>query len=326
MGVSFGKTYFKGNNHNILWKLGDNIGNPFEDNIYKYIKLLCKGIQNIKIDQTGVVNDGGKDIVLKFTGDSLSLFGITFKNRGSDETTIYIECKSTNQNKLRREKFYPTIDNVIHADSKIDYFVLLTNSVILAKDHFHVKKDLEKIEAEFVLVDQYIIAKQLTLIPYSFFTNFECYNGYDHFYLEYQVYRIDSYEDSLEIYFVFRNYSAEPKKYMLSLLTNLNWITDNNEYSITVKPYDSVAHRIKLRCENKSDYMDINFSVIDDNIKYTIVINDPGLSVKYTPSFIGEQHKQAVNAIYSNFQNKKLENLFCLWGDAGVGKTSVLYQ
>lgn len=323
MGVSFGKTYFKGNNHNILWKLGDNIGNPFEDNIYKYIKLLCKGIQNLKIDQTGVVNDGGKDIVLKFTGDSLSLFGIIFKNRGSDETTIYIECKSTNQNKLRREKFYPTIDNVIHADSKIDYFVLLTNSVILAKDHFHVKKDLEKIEAEFVLVDQYIIAKQLTLIPYSFFTNFECYNGYDHFYLEYQVYRSDSYEDSLEIYFVFRNYSAEPKKYMLSLLTNLNWITDNNEYSITVKPYDSVAHKIKLKCENKSDYLDINFSVIDGNIKYTIVINDPGMSVKYTPSFIGEQHKQAVNTIYSNFQNKKLENLFCLWGDAGVGKTRI---
>ena len=153
MGVSFGKTYSIGNNHNRLWTLGNDRGKTFEDNIHKYIKLLCIGNQNIQIDQTPAVYDGGKDVIIKFKGDSLSLFGITFKSHGNEETTIYIECKSTDQNKLRREKFYPTIDNVIHADSKIDYFVLLTNSVILAKDHYHVKKDLEKIRAEFVLID-----------------------------------------------------------------------------------------------------------------------------------------------------------------------------
>ena len=323
MSVSFGKTYSIGNNHNILWTIGNDRGKSFEENVYKYIKLLCIGNPNVQIDQTPVVNDGGKDIVLKFKGDSLSLFGITFKNHGNEETTIYIECKSTDQNKLRREKFYPTIDNVIHADSKIDYFVLLTNSVILAKDHYHVKKDLEKIGAKFVLIDQYIIARQLTFIPYSFFTNFECYSGQDHFYLEYQVYQIDSYEDSLEIYFVFRNYSTESKTYTLSLLTNLNWITDNNEYLVTVEPYDSAVLQLKLKRENKSDYQNINFSVIDNGITYSIVITDTRLSVKYIPSFIGEQHKQVIDIIYSNLQNKKFKNLFCLWGDAGVGKTRI---
>ncbi len=323
MGVSFGKTYSIGNNHNRLWTLGNDRGKTFEDNIHKYIKLLCIGNQNIQIDQTPAVNDGGKDVIIKFKGDSLSLFGITFKSHGNEETTIYIECKSTDQNKLRREKFYPTIDNVIHADSKVDYFVLLTNSVILAKDHYHVKKDLEKIRAEFVLIDQYIIARQLKLFKCSLFTEPKCYSGQDHFYLEYQVYQIDSYEDSLELYFVFRNYSTELKKYTLSLLTNLNWITDNNEYLVTVDPYDSAALRIKLKCENKSDYQDINFSVSDRNITYPIVIHNTGLSVKYIPSFIGEQHKLAIDIIYSSLQNKKPENLFCLWGDAGVGKTRI---
>lgn len=323
MGVTFGKTYSIGNKHNSLWTIGDDRGKPFEDNIYKYIKFLLINDKNIQIDQTPVVNDGGKDVILKFTGDSLSLFGVTFKGHDNEETIVYIECKSTDQNKLRREKFYPTVDNVIHAERKIDYFVLITNSAILAKDHYHVKKDLEKIGAEFVLVDQYIIARQLTLIPYAFFKNFECYNGQDYFYLEYQVYQADSCENSLEIYFVFRNYSKESKEYTLSLLTNLNWITSNNEYLITVKPYDSVTHRIILKYENKTDYRNINFSVIDGNKKHPIVIIDPGLSVKYIPSFIGEQHKQAVDIIYSSLQNEKLENLFCLWGEAGVGKTRI---
>ena len=65
MSVSFGKTYSIGNNHNILWTIGNDRGKSFEDNVYKYIKLLCIGNPNVQIDQTPVVNDGGKDIVFK---------------------------------------------------------------------------------------------------------------------------------------------------------------------------------------------------------------------------------------------------------------------
>ena len=72
MGVSFGKTYSIGNNHNRLWTLGNDRGKTFEDNIHKYIKLLCIGNQNIQIDQTPAVNDGGKDVIIKFKGDTLS--------------------------------------------------------------------------------------------------------------------------------------------------------------------------------------------------------------------------------------------------------------
>ena len=326
MGVSFGKTYSIGNNHNSLWRIGANRGKPFEDNIYKYLKILCRGKRNVQINQTPSVNDGGKDVIIRFSGNSLTLFGITFNSHGKEETTIYIECKSTDQSKLRREKFYPSVDNVIHADSKIDFFVLLTNSVILAKDHYHVKKDLERIGADFVLIDQYILARQLTLTPYDKINAFPYFNGNDHFYLEYQVYHSDSVEESLEIYFVFRNYSSDKKEYTLSLLTNLNWITENNEYQITIDPYDSFAHRILLRCENKSDYQDIDFVVSEGNENYHIVITKPCLSAKYIPIFIGEQHNRVVNEIFSSLDKDKLDNLFCLWGDAGVGKTRIIAE
>lgn len=323
MGVSFGRTYSIGNNHNSSWKLGNERGQTFEDNIYKYIKFLCANKHNIQIDQTPIVNDGGKDIIIKFQDNLLSLFGIEFENRGNKETTIYIECKSTDQKKLRREKFYPTIDNVIHANIKIDYFVLLTNSSILSKDHYYIKKELERINAEFVLIDQYIIARQLKLNKCLLFSEPDYYKGQDYFYLEYQVYKNDSAENSLDIYFVFRNYSSETKKYTLSLLTNVNWITDNNECLINVEPYGSNTCKVKLRCENNSDFSDINFSVIDGNISYQIVITGTGLYGKYIPSFIGEQHKLALNTIYLNLQTPKPKNLFCLWGDAGVGKTRI---
>ena len=87
--------------------MGENLGKPFEDIVNKYILTLCKGNENVKIKQTPSVNDGGKDIILSFIGDSLNLFGITFKNqvKGKEKTTVYIECKSTDSEKLRREKF-----------------------------------------------------------------------------------------------------------------------------------------------------------------------------------------------------------------------------
>lgn len=323
MGTKFGKTYSIGNKHNMSWLIGDNLGNPFENNIHKYILMLCKGNKKVKIEQTPLVNDGGKDVVLSFIGDSLTIFGITFKGQENEKTTIYIECKSTNSEKLRREKFVPSIDNVIHSSSKIDYFVLLTNSIILAKDHYYAKQTLEDKGIKFVLIDQYILARQLMLTPFPLFTNFNFYNGKDHFYLEYQVYKADAYEDLLDIYFVFRNYSSTQKDYTLSLLTNMNWITDSYQVKISVEPYDSFACKITLKYENESDYNDINFSVFDGDINHPLVIASPSLPIKYIPPFIGGQHKKAVDSIALSLQSETPDKLFCLWGDAGVGKTRI---
>ena len=311
--------------------MGENLGKPFEDIVNKYILTLCKGNENVKIKQTPSVNDGGKDIILSFIGDSLNLFGITFKNqvKGKEKTTVYIECKSTDSEKLRREKFVPSIENAIHSHCEIDYYVLLTNSVILAKDHYYAKQTLENKNIKFILMDEYILARQLTLIPSPLFSKFDFtekdhfYNGKDHFYLEYQVYKTNAHENSLDIFLVFRNYSSVKKEYTLSLLTNMNWITDSCECVISVEPYDSFAYKVTLQCQNESDYNDINFSILDGQKNKTFVISNPDLSVKYTPQFIGKQHKKAVDTIASRLQSEILENLFCLWGDAGVGKTRI---
>lgn len=323
MGTGLGKTYSIGNKHNMSWLMEDDLGNTFENNIHEYILFLCKSIKNVKIEHTPSVNDGGKDIILNFIGDSLTIFGITFKSHGSEKTTIYIECKSTNSEKLRREKYVPSIDNVIHSSRKIDYFVLLTNSIILAKDHYYAKQTLENKGIKFVLIDQYILAMQLKADPFPLLKNFNFYNGKDYFYLEYQVYSGDAYESSLEIYFVFRNYSSTKREYTLSLLTNMNWVTDSHQSKIPVEPYDSFACKITLKCQNQSDFHDINFSVFDGEIKRPIVIADPGLAIKYIPPFIGEQHKKAVDSIALSLQSETPDKLFCLWGDAGVGKTRI---
>lgn len=329
MKTNFGKTYSVGNNHNMLWLMGENLGKPFEDIINKYILTLCKGNENVNIKQTPYVNDGGKDIILSFIGDSLTIFGVTYKNQGKEKTTVYIECKSTDSEKLRWEKFVPSIENVINSHSEIDYYVLLTNSAILAKDHYYAKQTLENKNIKFILIDEYILARQLTLIPSPLFTKFDFtekdhfYNGKDYFYLEYQVYKTGTHKNSLEIYFAFRNYSSTPKKYALSLLTNMNWITDSYEYVISVEPYDSFAYKVTLQSQNESDYHDIIFSVLDGKKNKQFVISNSDLSVKYTPQFIGKQHKKAVDTIVSNLQSETPDKLFCLWGNAGVGKTRI---
>lgn len=326
MSIMFENTYSSGNDHNIYWKIGNQKGNSFEKIIYEYIKMLYKGNEKVhQIEKTPVVNDGGKDIVLTFEGESLTLFGINFKGKSTGETIIYIECKSTDKEKLRREKFYPSTDNVIHEGKKIDFFVLLTNSKILAIDHFYISEDLKRIGAKFILIDQYIIARQWKNDNYNGITNFPCYDGDDFFYHEYQVY-LGSNANSLVFYFVFRNYSAEPRKYTHSLLTNLNWFTDSHKQNFIIPPYDSYTYKIELKYDNKTDYQGIEFSVFDGVDNHHMVIEESGLSKKYIPKFIGNQHNKVVDTIHLNLTSVKPDNLFCLWGSAGVGKSRIISE
>lgn len=111
-----GKVQSAGTEHNVYWNLGHLLGNEFEDIIYEILlkEYKVRLYNEITIEQTPRKNDGGKDIIIEFSCQTLNLFDINFSRGECDKATIYIECKSTNsRNALRREKFMPSIEKVV---------------------------------------------------------------------------------------------------------------------------------------------------------------------------------------------------------------------
>ena len=92
-----GNTQSAGEEHNLQWKIGDDLGNKFEDKIYYFLLSELKEYLNTSVGlrQTDRINDCGKDIVIESLRDSLSIFNISFPKRNREKSTIYIECKST---------------------------------------------------------------------------------------------------------------------------------------------------------------------------------------------------------------------------------------
>lgn len=324
-----GKTHSEGTEHNVYWTLGDKVGNPFEDSIYNVLLTELKPFlyKGMKIKQTPRKCDGGKDIIIEFSCQTINLFGISFSKVEKETATIYIECKSTNSCKpLRREKFMTSIDKGSKKD--IDFYVLLTNSKIIPIDYY----DAEELLAsrgnngiKFVLIDQYLVAQYLKdkdhdlgIIP--------SYEGEDTFYLQYQVYTDELDDNKYDIYFNFRNYDTSARNYTIDLLTDANWDTEEKSFSFSIDSNCACSKKISLICEYENEYKDLIFKINSEQTETFINIKGINLTANYTPPFTGKSYQKILSSIYDNILKLNGNRLFCLWGEAGIGKTRIIYE
>ena len=326
-----GKTHSEGTEHNVYWNLGNKAGNPFEDSIYNVLIAEFKSFlyKNMKIKQTPRKGDGGKDIIIEFSCQTINLFGVSFSKAEKETATIYIECKSTNSCKpLRREKFMTSIDKGSKND--IDFYVLLTNSKIIPIDYYDVEKLLVSRgnnRIKFVLIDQYLIAQYLKdkdhdlgIIP--------AYEGEveDAFYLQYQVYNDELDDNKYDIYFNFRNYDKYTRNYTINLLTDENWDTSEKSFSFSIDPNCACSKKISLVCEYENEYKDLIFKVNSEQTETFINIQGINLKASYVPPFTGKSHQKILSSIYDNIIDPNANRLFCLWGESGIGKTRTIYE
>lgn len=322
-----GITQSAGTEHNLYWDLGNMLGNKFEDTIFEILLIEYKAQlrKDVKINQTSRVNDGGKDIIIEFSCRSLNLFGISFSKGDQSNSVVYIECKSTNsQQALRREKFMPSIER--GSKHKIDYYVLLTNSKILPVDYFDAESLLNNKGIQFVLVDQYLLARFLKNKNYNFFSKIPLYEGKDEFYVQYQVYSNNLDDNTYDIYFNFRNYSQYVRLYTISLLTDVNWSTEENSFSFTVDTNCAYSKKISLICDNENGYKTLIFKVEAGEFESFVDIKGINIEESYTPPFIGRYHNKILSRMLENITHPNSEHLFCLWGEAGIGKTRIVNE
>lgn len=322
-----GITHSAGTEHNLYWNLGNILGNQFEDIIYNIVLEECKAslYKSVKVEQTSRSNDGGKDIIIEFSCKILNLFDIAFYKEEKSKAIIYIECKSTNSHQsLRREKFMPSIEK--GSRNEIDYYVLLTNSKILPLDYYDAEKLLECRGTKFVLIDQFLLARFIKNKYYNYFNNVPLYKGQDDFYVQYQVYLNESDEQKYDIYFNFRNYSENARLYTISLLTDVNWITEENSFSFTIDSNCACSRKISLICDIENEYKALIFKI--EAGKHESFVNVKGINIKenYMPPFIGKYHNKILSCMQENIADSCSEKIFCLWGEAGIGKTRIINE
>lgn len=322
-----GKKHLIGNQHNLPWDLGDSLGNAFEDNIYTVIthELSIYFDSGLRIEQTPRSNDGGKDIVITSPVNIKSLLGIPISKKGKDSITIHIECKSTNYPNLRFEKIIPSA--VKNKCKEIDYFILVTNSEILPYTYHLVKEELGD-SIEFILIDQYLLAKFLKVMNNSLFENmplYECEN--DDFYGEYQIISVgDDIDNKYEIYFLFRNYGNSVQSCSLNLVSDINWMIDDDGIQFMVDPNKGYSRMICVASEYRGGLDTLAFRITINKNESFIFVDGTKLNEYFEPPFIGQQHKDIKNKIKYSINSNTDSRLYCIWGDSGVGKTRIIHE
>lgn len=320
-----------GNDHNKYWNIGENLGNEFEDIIFDTLRntLTSHLYKDVSLEQTERTNDHGKDIIIKFKCEVLSIFGVAFNKGEKNEAVIYIECKSSNSAKtLRREKFMTSVER--GSKTEIDYYVLLTNSKIMAYDYYLVENQLSTKGIQFVLIDQYILANFLRKYAVIQFQNIPIYeensDGSDEYYVEYQIDKNETDDEIYDIYFVFRNYSKKSQLYTISLVTNVSWDTKEAEdasFSFSIDANCAQSKKVSLRCDYEKDYKTLVFKVENNTTESFLTIKGVNLEECYIPPLTGKRHHEILDSMFNDIAEKKVGSLFCLWGEAGIGKSRI---
>lgn len=319
-----------GNNHNLTWELKNESGHVFENKIYKAIlkKLKSKiSEKHVFVMQTQCSNDGGKDIVIRSFED-IELFGVYYRLYDKNEITIYFECKST-KNELRLEKI---ISNAVKSKyDKIDYFALITNSTINPNTYFLIENELKPYNIEFILIDQYLVAKAINKNHIGLFethpNEYKSNDKKDDFYLEYQVSpSSDNEYNGFEIVFLFRNYGNTNHHCRFSLMTNVNWNMEERALEFIIAPNLAISKKVHLRNDNTSDFNSLIFRIENNKNNATLQIRNLHLSESFEPPFISEERKNICSTVLASITNPKGDNLFCFWGEAGIGKTRLVKE
>ena len=149
------------NNEQIIqnWHLGDLKGIPFENHIYRVLLRHMEEYQGkVLVYDTPSSRDDGKDIIIKSTTDIHDLMGHNFYLRDFSEITIYIECKSSDNDNISWNQLAGNIARI--ENDNIQYYVVVTNTTLVPYTYYQFAKSAKEKNIDFYLVDQTL------LIPY----------------------------------------------------------------------------------------------------------------------------------------------------------------
>ena len=311
------------------WQLDDMLGYPFEDFIVYLIQqiLYDEGYlqtTDVQIKHTSGSNDGGKDIIIVSKVTIRNLFGFTFSINNKSSQKIFIECKSSDNGAIDYNKLSGGIQRA--KDQDVDVYVVVTNTTLVPYCYYQLQEAATQNKMQFVLVDQYMLAKELAAKDLSFGK----YDPITHEIkkeIKYQVLtNRDSMQQNCEVYFLIRNYSNQKLSLQISLASNWNWRCDDDRIPIALDSFESTCERIRIVRYYNDGQESLRLMLQDESGEMVIDLQGVNWDTSFLPPLCGQEHQSMIQTIRSHIiASSKFQMLF-VHGEAGVGKTRVIQQ
>lgn len=254
------------------------------------------------------------------------LFGFEFPINGKVEQKIVIECKSSENGAIDYNKLSGGIQRA--KNQGIDAYVVITNTTVVPYCYYQLQESAAQYGMRFVLIDQYILAKELTKIncPVG---NYIPLRQDVRREIKYQVLtNSDTIHRNCEAYFLVRNYSINDILFHISLVSNRNWQWECACDSIPVAlgPHESTCVKIRITRNYNDGQESLQLTLHDDNNETIVNLQGVSWDTSFLPPLCGQKHLSIIQTMRSNIMTSARFQMFFLHGEAGVGKTRIVEQ
>lgn len=311
------------------WQLDDKLGYPFEEFIVHLVQktLYDEGYlqtQDVQINHTPRSNDGGKDIIIVSKVSIRNLLGFTFLINNKSSQKIFIECKSSDNGAIDYNKLSGGIQRA--KDQNVDVYVVVTNTTLVPYCYYQLQEAAAQNRMRFVLVDQYILATELTARGLSIGE----YTPITHKIekeIKYQVLtNRDSMQQNCEVFFLIRNYSDHNLSLQISLASNWNWRSDDDHIPIALNSFESACERIRIVRYYNDGQERLRLILQDESCGMVIDLQGVSWDTSFLPPLCGQDHQNMIQIIRDSIIASSGFQMLFVHGEAGVGKTRVIQQ
>lgn len=304
------------------WNLGKQKGIPFEEHICRVLKRHMEEYKGkVLVYETPSSRDDGKDIIIKASTDIHNLMGHNFYLRGRSEITIYVECKSSDNDNISWNQLAGNIARV--ENDNIQYYIVVTNTTLVPYTYYQFAKNTKERNIDFYLVDQTLLSPYLSEQD-SLIGKIENTEKLDDIYSEYQVlsYKRDM-QTYFEIYLLVRNYKASTEKITIELKTDHDWGMSPSQINIALEEnrFQCIKFVTNRKYYDGINQLNIIFQL--NNLKNVIEIKGMNLEFDFIPPLFGKQHYEVLDNLSNLVLNSTNFQTRYLFGESGCGKSRI---
>lgn len=305
-------TYITENIYQELGKLDEVDGHSFEKLMVQYISKELEPYfsKSLRIKNTSITRDDGRDIIITSSED-FQLFGMNFYCKNKRNITVYIECKSSKNFRIDRDKFS---HNILAANSSdVDYLILLTNKSITPEAYFMAQENGQRNKYEFRLFDKILLR-----------SIFEQYIPSTEVSISYQIqYGMTNDKNKMDVYILFQNHTSQKQLCKYKLKSNRNWILAQENLNVYLDPYCCISKKVTAIKEYSDGIDDLILNFEYNNQTKSVIINGSNMKYLFETPLVGAQHKFLVESLFESIICNDKQLFIHIYGEAGIGKTRI---
>ena len=210
----------------------------------------------------------------------------------------------------------------------IDAYIVITNSTIVPYCYYQLQESATQYGMRFVLIDQYILAKELTKINYPIGNYLPLGHDVERE-IKYQVLtNSDTIHRNCEAYFLIRNYSNNSILLHISLVSNRNWQWEcvSDSIPVALGSHESTCVKVRITRNYNDGQESLQLTLHDENNETIVNLQGVSWDTSFLPPLCGQKHLNIIRTMRSNIMTSAGFQMFFVHGEAGVGKTRIVEQ